>query len=87
MSGDQFDATSVQFAPPTTSEQRKTIMITAKVSDEQGSGSAQANVVVKQRALLSARQLPDVLFAKGSDRVNNCGKRVLLEELRTLDEQ
>ena len=41
-------------------------------------------MVVKQAALLSARQLPDVLFARQSDRVNNCGKRVLLEELRGL---
>ncbi|MGH9647135.1 MAG: hypothetical protein ACRD4E_09995, partial [Bryobacteraceae bacterium] len=57
--------------------------IMAKVSDQKGSASAPVNVVVKQRALLSARQLPDVLFAKDSDRVNNCGKRVLLEELRT----
>jgi len=85
VSGSQFDSAGVQFAPPSTSEQRKTITITAKVSDEKGSGSAQASVVVKQRALLSARQLPDVLFAKNSDRVNNCGKRVLLEELRTLE--
>ena len=85
VSGDQFEAVTVQFAPPSTSEQQKTITITAKVSDERGSGSAQANVVVKQRALISARQLPDVLFAKNSDRVNNCGKRVLLEELRTLE--
>jgi hypothetical protein len=82
---DQFEATGVQFAPASTSEQRKTITITAKVSDEKGSGSTQANVVVKQRALISARQLPEVLFAKDSDRVNNCGKRVLLEELRTLE--
>jgi hypothetical protein len=85
VSGNQFEAVGVQFAPPSTSEQQKTITITAKVSDEKGSGSAQANVVVKQRALISARQLPDVLFAKNSDRVNNCGKRVLLEELRTLE--
>ena len=85
VSGDQFESIGVQFAPPSTSEQRKTITITAKVRDEKGSGSAQANVVVKQRALISARQLPDVLFAKDSDRVNNCGKRVLLEELRTLE--
>ena len=85
VSGDQFEAVGVQFAPPSTSEQQKTITITAKVSDEKGSGTAQANVVVKQRALISARQLPDVLFAKNSDRVNNCGKRVLLEELRTLE--
>jgi len=85
VSGDQFEAVGVQFAPPSTSEQQKTITITAKVSDENGSGSAQASIVVKQRALISARQLPDILFAKGSDRVNNCGKRVLLEELRTLE--
>jgi len=84
-SGNQFDTAGVQFPPPSASEQRKTITITAKVSDEKGSGSAQANVVVKQRALISARQLPDVLFAKNSDRVNNCGKRVLLEELRNLE--
>ena len=84
ISGDQYDSTGVQFGPPTTSEQRRTITIAAKASDERGSGSAQASVVVKQRALLSARQLPDVLFAQGSDRVNNCGKRVLLEELRGL---
>ena len=84
ISGDQYDSTGVQFGPPTTSEQRRTITIAAKASDERGSGSAQTNVVVKQRALLSARQLPDVLFAQGSDRVNNCGKRVLLEELRGL---
>jgi len=84
VSADQYIASGVQLAPPGTSEQRKTIAITAKVSDERGSGSAQASVVVKQPALLSARQLPDVLFAQDSDRVNNCGKRVLLEELHTL---
>src|SRR5439155_577869 len=85
VSGNQFDSAGVQFPPPSTSEQRKTITITAKASDEKGSGSAQANVVVKQRALISARQLPDILFAKNSDRVNNCGKRVLLEELKNLE--
>jgi hypothetical protein len=84
ISGNQYDPTGVQFAPPSTSEQRKTIAITARVTDQRGSGTAEANVVVKQRALLSARQLPDVLFAQGSDRVNNCGKRVLLEELRSV---
>jgi outer membrane protein OmpA-like peptidoglycan-associated protein len=55
-------------------------------SDQRGSGSAQTNVVVKQRAALAATRLADVLFAPGSDRVNNCGKRVLLEELRRLTE-
>jgi hypothetical protein len=84
ISGSQYDSTGVQFAAPTTSEQRRTMTITARVADERGSGTAQANVVVKQKALISARQLPDVLFAQRSDRVNNCGKRVLLEELHGL---
>jgi hypothetical protein len=86
ISGNQYDSTGVQFAPPTTSEQRRTIAIAAKASDERGAGSAQTNVVVKQRALPSARQLPDVLFTQQSARVNNCGKRVLLEELRGVTE-
>src|SRR5688572_29847588 len=30
-----------------------------------------------------ARRLPDIIFPSGSARVNNCGKRVLLEELKT----
>jgi hypothetical protein len=85
ISGDQFDAAGVQFPPPGSSEQRKTIAITAKVADERGSGSAQATLIVKQPALVAARQLPDVLFTQNSDRVNNCGKRVLLEDLRTLE--
>jgi hypothetical protein len=84
LSGNQFEAARVQFAPPGPSDQQKTITITAKVSDERGSGTAQANVVVKQRGVIAAKQLPDVLFTEGNDRVNNCGKRVLLEELRTL---
>jgi outer membrane protein OmpA-like peptidoglycan-associated protein len=84
ITGNQFDSASVQLAPPTSSEQRRTITLMAMASDERGSGSAQTSVVVKQPAALAARQLPDVLFAQGSDRVNNCGKRVLLEELRRL---
>jgi len=84
VSGNQFDSTNVQLAPPGTSEQRRTITLMAKASDARGSGSAETSVVVKQRAALAPRQLPDVLFTQNSDRVNNCGKRVLLEELRRL---
>ena len=86
ISENQFDSAAVRFGPPDTSEQRRTLVLTARVTDERGAGTAQANIVVKQKALLSARQLPDVLFAQNSDRVNNCGKRVLLEQLRTLAE-
>ncbi len=84
VTGNQFDSTNVQLAPPGTSEQRRTVTLMAKGSDPRGSGSAETTVVVKQRAALAPRQLPDVLFAQNGDRVNNCGKRVLLEELRRL---
>jgi hypothetical protein len=82
--GDRFDSTGVRFDPAGPSEQRKTIAVTAQVSDGRGSGSASGTVVVKQRAAVTAKRLPDILFPKDSDRVNNCGKRVLLEELKTL---
>ena len=60
--------------------------ITAKVSDEKGSASAETTVLVKQRTAITARRLPDIVFPKNSARVNNCGKRVLLEELKSLFE-
>jgi len=80
--GNQFDSTGVRFDPPGASEQRKTISLSAKVSDPLGSATAEGSVVVKQGAALSAQRLSDVVFLQGSDRVNNCGKRVLLEDLK-----
>lgn len=83
VTGAEFDSSSVAFDPTDTSEQRKTITITAKVSDGQGTGSADAQVVVKKKGTIAAKRLPDVVFPVNSARVNNCGKRVLLEELKT----
>jgi hypothetical protein len=72
----------VRFDPPGASEQRKTVSLTAKVNDRVGSASANGSLVVKQPPALSAQRLSDVVFLQGNDRVNNCGKRVLLEDLR-----
>jgi hypothetical protein len=80
--GNVFDSTGIRFDPPGASEQRKTITVMAKASDERGSGSAESSVVVKQRAALGPLRLSDVVFQDNSDRVNNCGKRVLLEDLK-----
>jgi len=80
ITGNQFDSSSVQFDPSNTSEQQKTISIAATVSDEKGTGSARTDIVVKKK--VTAKRLPDIVFPVGSDRVNNCGKRVLLEELK-----
>jgi opacity protein-like surface antigen len=86
VSGNEFDSTTVRFDPADSSEQRKTITITAKASDQKGSGTATGSLVVKQRAAVTAHRLPDILFPAKSERVNNCGKRVLLEELKALFE-
>jgi hypothetical protein len=42
---------------------------------------------VIKKATIAAIRLPDVLFDKNSARVNNCGKRILLEQLRTYYER
>jgi hypothetical protein len=84
VTGDVFDSSSVSFDPANTAEQQKRIAITATVADGKGSASAQGYILVKKKATLLARRLPDILFPMGSARVNNCGKRVLLEELKTL---
>jgi len=36
---------------------------------------------------VAATRLPDIIFPVNSARVNNCGKRVLLEELKSLTER
>ena len=45
--------------------------------------SAEALVVVKQKGASLSKRFPDIVFPKGNARVNNCGKRVLLEELKS----
>ena len=81
--GNQFDSSGVQFDPGDNREQRKTIQITAKTTDARGSYTAETSVVVKKKAAIQASRLPDIVFPQGNDRVNNCGKRVLLEQLRS----
>jgi outer membrane protein OmpA-like peptidoglycan-associated protein len=83
VSGNQFDSSSVRFDPAGTSEQRKTVTVTARVTDQGGAGTAQASLVVTQKAAIAAKRYPDIVFPANSARVNNCGKRVLLEDLKS----
>jgi hypothetical protein len=85
--GNQFDSSGVQFDPSDRSEQRKTITITATCADSRSSGTGTTNVTVIKKATIAAIRLPDVLFDKNSARVNNCGKRILLEQLRAYYER
>jgi hypothetical protein len=85
LSGVQYDSTDVRFDPAVNTEQRKTVNFAAKVTDEKGgSASAQASLIVKKAAKIQARRLPDIVFPANNARVNNCGKRVLLEELKPM---
>ncbi len=74
-----FDSKSVRFEQGG-KIQSKTVTITARVTDDRGM-SANASVAVKVDYVPQAIRFSDVIFSKGSARVNNCGKRILLEEL------
>jgi len=83
VTGDRFDSSSVQWDTSNNAEQRKTITITANASDNRGTGTATTNIEVVRSAVVKPVRLPDVLFTKNNSRVNNCGKRILLEQLRS----
>ena len=84
ISGNEFDSSAVPFDPSDNSEQRKTVTLQARVADQKGVTAAETKVVVKKKAVITATRLPDIVFPVNSARVNNCGKRVLLEELKSL---
>jgi len=82
IAGREFDSKNVRFEPPGPAEQRKTVTISARAADDRGAATAETTVVVKQRAAAGAQRFADILFTQNNDRVNNCGKRVLLEDLQ-----
>ena len=86
ISGAIFDSTDVQFDPGSNSEQRKSVPVVAHLTGDK-EGTVQAAVIVKKAAVVLAKRLPDIVFPKGNARVNNCGKRVLLEDLRAMLER
>jgi outer membrane protein OmpA-like peptidoglycan-associated protein len=77
----QFNSTSVTFNDTDRSRpQSKQVRVTATVTDAKGgSASASGNITVDFGALAS--HFGDIVFPKDSARVNNCGKRVLIEQL------
>ncbi len=69
--GNQYDSNGVRFDPADVSEQRKTVTVTAKVSDQRGVGfGGGLGVVVKQKGATLARRLPDIIFPANNDRVS-----------------
>jgi outer membrane protein OmpA-like peptidoglycan-associated protein len=75
-----FDATSVAFGPASPTDQVKQITITGNVRDTRNQTSAgTSQVSVRRRA--QPVQLADILFVRGSARVNNCGQRILTDDV------
>ncbi len=83
VTGTTFDSSNVAFDPNATKAQSKTITITCTATDSLG-GTASGNATVTVTEKPKARRLDDLVFAKGSARVNNCAKRLLLEEVTAL---
>jgi hypothetical protein len=74
-----FDSKSVKFEQGGKT-QAKSVSINGKVTDDRGA-TASCDLAVKVNYVPGAIRLSDIIFAKGSARVNNCGKRILLEDL------
>jgi len=73
-----FDASTLNFEGGAQG-QTKTVTATLTVTDETGkSASKTTDISVKCPAQFV--RLPDIVFAKNDARVNNCGKRILIDE-------
>lgn len=81
VTGSTFDSTVLNFDQSNRlRQQSQTVHITATATDAKNqTASAGADVTVTLTA--QARRLDDIVFPQNSSRVNNCAKRLLLEEL------
>jgi outer membrane protein OmpA-like peptidoglycan-associated protein len=81
VTGDAFDSSTVAFDTSNRlREQTKVVRLTATATDQNGkTGTAGADVTVTLSP--EARRLDDIVFTANSARVNNCAKRLLLEQL------
>jgi outer membrane protein OmpA-like peptidoglycan-associated protein len=82
ISGNVYDSSTVSFDPRASRLQEKTITITATGTDSRGNKATATRTIVVTRIPNPIHW--DLLFGKGSARVNNCYKRILLEELTPL---
>lgn len=73
-----FDSSSLNFEGGAQG-QSKTVTATVTVTDEQGQTASQSTTITVNCPPQFVR-LDDVIFAKNNTRVNNCGKRVLIDD-------
>ncbi|MBV8552740.1 MAG: PKD domain-containing protein [Acidobacteriaceae bacterium] len=73
-----FDASTVSFEPGATA-QSKTITASVTITDQTGKTASQSTSLAVTCQPVWQR-LDDVIFAKNNARVNNCGKRILIDD-------
>ncbi|MBV9404409.1 MAG: PKD domain-containing protein [Acidobacteriaceae bacterium] len=73
-----FDASTLSFEGGAQG-QAKTVTATLTVTDETGKSASRTTDIAVKCPPRYVR-LPDIVFAKNNARVNNCGKRVLIDE-------
>ena len=74
-----FDTSSLNFES-TSATQTKTVNATVTVTDATAH-SASKSIALTVTNPPAIRRFDDVVFGKNADRVNNCGKRVLIDEV------
>ncbi len=81
ITGTTYDSSGVSFDMNNRlTQQSKQVVLTAVATDQKAqTARATANVTVTLTP--AARRLDDIVFQNNNARVNNCGKRLLLEEL------
>jgi PKD domain len=73
-----FEASTLSFEPGATA-QTKTMTATVTATDETGKTASQSTTITANCQPVWQR-LEDVIFAQNNARVNNCGKRLLIED-------
>ena len=76
-----FDASTLNFATNATEAQQKTVTATVTVTDSTGKTASQQTAITVTCKPLPYIRLDDIVFAKNSARVNNCGKRILIDDV------
>jgi len=80
-----LNTTPVQFDPAGQFRtQNKTVTVTASVTDRRGRTATAQPITIRVTRDAQIMRLDDVIFGKGSARVNNCGKRILIDELSAI---
>ena len=83
--GVTFDSSNVPFDPANVFKpESRTATITPTVTDQRGRTATGSPLQIRVSKDPKAMRLDDLVYGKGSARVNNCAKRILIDELQGL---